>query len=167
MEPSNPTSDNNRRPQHAIAHLNLSSLTRRAGELNTDGVTPADLWLQVEQLLLTMYWRLGLSRAATELSDLAAAALLEHDRHPATAAVDLPGWQDYRDENGPWPEQFPAPAEPVAAQDWATWGRLASALEGKHMCDVIPLGTAPNRLARLAAGAITRVTIALGTRATP
>ncbi len=165
MEPLNPTSDN-RRAQHAITHANLSSLTAHAGELNTDGTAPADLWLQVEQLLLAMYWRLGLSKAATELSHLAAASLLEHDRHPATAAVDLPGWQDYRDQNGPWPEQFPAPAEPVAVQDWATWGRLADALEGKHMCDVIPLGTAPNRLARLAAGAITRIAIALGATAT-
>jgi hypothetical protein len=158
-EDSNRPSDN-RQGLHGITHLNLSSLTDRAGELNTDGVTPAELWLQVEQLLLSMYHGRSLTTASAELSFLAAAALLEHDRRLSATTVDLPGWQNYRDENGPWPEHFPATAAPVATEDPETWERLANALENKHICSVIPLGAAPNRLARLAAGAITCLALA-------
>lgn len=61
-----------RRAQHPIVHFTLSSLAQRASELNTNGVAPADLWLQVEQLLLSMYRGRSLDTAITDLSCLAA-----------------------------------------------------------------------------------------------
>jgi len=160
VESSAPPPD--RQAQHALTLFNLTSLTRRATELAGAASTPADLWSQVEQVVQSVYWPSGLSGAISGLADLAAAALLEHDRHPAAADVDLAGWRVCREEHGPWPEQFLAPAGPVAVNDRQTWALLAAALEGKHACDVIPLSTAPNRLAQLAAGAIVRVALADG-----